>query len=371
MRFQNQQRTRYLSRRDQFRLAVMVCLIGFVVMAIDVAARPSSWYWLTGIPAGDHQSGERASENEKIDFKPRSNRDLPPGVIRVVEPETGAESTETGEGTDNKPLAEWAVTPEQIATIDDNSVGLRNSERDLYYELLGRTRDLPLDTLKKNARSDVSFTVLMNESTHFLGELVTIKGEFRRLTQIPVGQNDQNLTTVWEGWLFNRDSGTNPYCIRCTSLPKGMPTGELSPPVVAEVTGYFFKRYGYPRADFNLHVAPLIVAAEPQWMKPVSITDRGDSEIAKYVLGGAVLLGAGLLLILWRFRAGDKQFEQQHLKRLSGASDDDIVSIGELPTVTVEESLREFAETQLPEIQADHQERAPTDEAAQDHGEQS
>ena len=353
MRFQNQQRTRYLSRRDQFRLAVMVCLIGFIVMAIDIASRPSSWYWLTGIPAGEGQSDERSSADEKISFKPKSNRDLPPGVIRVVEPETQTDSPQEDENVDDGPLPDWAVTPEQIATIDDNSVGLRNSERDLYYELLGRTRDLPADTLEKNARSDVSFTVLMNESTHFLGELVTIKGEFRRLTQIPVGQNDQNLTTVWEGWLFNRDSGTNPYCIRCTSLPDGMPTGELSPPVVVEVTGYFFKRYGYPRADFELHVAPLIVAAEPKWMKPVSLADRGDGEVAKYVLGGAAVLGLGLLVILWRFRAGDKQFEQQHLKRLSGASDDAIVSIGELPTVTVEESLRQFAETQLPEIHAD------------------
>lgn len=330
----------------------MVGLIGFVVIAIDVASRPASWYWLTGVPAGE-QSGGRASENEKIDFKPRSNRDLPPGVIRVVEPKSEAASTEQTEPGDAGPLPEWAVTPEQIATIDDNSVGLRNSERDLYYELLGRTRDLPLDTLQQHARSDLSFAVLMNESTHFLGELVTIKGEFRRLTQIPVGQNDQGLTTIWEGWLFNRDSGTNPYCIRCTSLPEGMPTGELSPPVVVEVTGYFFKRYGYPRADFNLHVAPLVIAAEPQWLKPASITDRGDSEIVTYVLGGAVILGLGLLLILWRFRVGDKQFEQQHLKRLSSASDDAIVSIGDLPTFSVEESLRQFAETQLPEINAE------------------
>jgi len=360
MRFQNQQRTRYLSRRDQFRLAVMVCLIGFVVMAIDIAARPESWYWLTGTPAGEGQPAGQERVDEEIDFKPKSNRDLPAGVIRVVEPEPQANSVEQGEPADDKPLPDWAVTPEQIATIDDNSVGLRNSERDLYYELLGRTRDLPMATLKQNARSDVSFTVLMNESTHFLGELVTIKGEFRRLTQIPVGQNDQGLTTVWEGWLFNRDSGTNPYCIRCTSLPAGMPTGELSPPVVAEVTGYFFKRYGYPRADFNLHVAPLIVAAEPQWMKPVSMTDRGDSDIAKYVLGGAALLSISLLVILWRFRAGDKRFEQQHLKRLSSASDEDIVSLGDLPTVTVEESLREFAETQLPDIDADGRSDSPS-----------
>jgi hypothetical protein len=357
MRFQNQQRTRYLSRRDQFRLAVMVCLIGFVVMAIDVASRPESWYWLTGIPASD-QPGD-TSATEQIDFKPKSSRDLPHDVIRVVAPESRTDASgetdasQKDETAGDGPLPEWAVTADQIATIDDNSVGLRNSERDLYYELLRRTRDLPPETLRRNARSDLSFSVLMNESTHFLGELVTIRGEFRRLTRIPVGQNDQNLTTVWEGWLFNRDSGTNPYCIRCTSLPDGMPTGELSRPIVVEVTGYFFKRYGYPRADFNLHVAPLIVATEPQWMKPVSLTNRGDSDVARYVLGGAVVLGLGLLVILWRFRAGDRRFEQQHLKRLSGASEDAIVSIGELPTVTVEESLRQFAETQLPDIHAE------------------
>ncbi|MHC4880493.1 MAG: hypothetical protein ACYTGL_28920 [Planctomycetota bacterium] len=346
MRFQNQQRTRYLSRRDQFRLTIMVGLIAFVIFAIEVAARPSSWYWLTGIPV-DAQQKSDAAESREIDFKPKTERELPPGVIRVVEPEESGEPA--GTVSDNV-APRWKVTREQIATIEDNSVGLRNSERDLYYTLLGRTRDFPRETLKQNARSDLSFALLMNESTNFLGELITVQGEFRRLTQIPVGQNDQGLQTVWEGWLFNRDSGTNPYCVRCSSLPEGMPTGELSPPVVVELTGYFFKRYGYPRADHNLHVAPLIIAAEPKWLKPVSMTDRGDSEIAKFVLGGAALLGIGLLLVLWRFRLGDRQFEQQHLKRLSGAPDEEIVSIGELPTVTVEESLQQFAESQLPDI---------------------
>ena len=72
MRIRSSNRTPYLSRRDQVRLGIFAALLGFVVIAMQQASRPETWYWLTGNPAlrPDAQADETeepAAESE-IDF---------------------------------------------------------------------------------------------------------------------------------------------------------------------------------------------------------------------------------------------------------------------------------------------------------------
>ncbi|NIP86074.1 MAG: hypothetical protein GTO03_11105, partial [Planctomycetales bacterium] len=38
----------YFRRREQLRLFVLVMCLGLVVLLIDKARDPRSWYWLTG-----------------------------------------------------------------------------------------------------------------------------------------------------------------------------------------------------------------------------------------------------------------------------------------------------------------------------------
>lgn len=359
MRFQQTNRTPYLSRRDQTRLAIMVCMIGVLVFAIDFAARPASWYWLTGNPEAtqDSKKSEQTTKPTKIDFRPNVDEpSLGPEVIRVVggkSPEDADRyrpqnvdggSVESEAATANDAEHILTLSPELTGQIKDNSVGLRESERELYYYLLAKTRDVPPTALDDASRDDVAFAVLMAESKDFLGKLITVKGEIRRLTPLPPGRNDFGIQQLWEAWLFNSDSGINPYCIRMTSIPEGIPTGmDLGSGNVVRVTGYFFKRYGYPAQQDRLHVAPLILAKSVHWFKPRSASKPTDLGLVPYVLVFAGGLGSVIAILLWRFRSSDRNFERKHLKRLTAAPEGAIAAISDIPTIELEESLRQMS----------------------------
>ena len=332
----------------------MVGMIAILVFAIQFAAKPSSWYWLTGRPAeAEPKAGKPRQQrptNETVDFRPdMKESSLGPQVIRVVGGQTPADAdrykpdVEASSETDAAEH-ELKLAPELIDQIKDNAVGIRESERELYYYLLAKTRDVPPKAIEKAARPSIAFAVLMNESKELLGEIVTVKGELRRLAAIPAGKNEFGIETIWEGWLFNADSGLNPYCVRMTSIPEGIPTGqEISSGIVVKVTGYFLKRYGYPAQQDRLHVAPLILSKSVHWyqQRPTSVPD--DMGIVPYVLAFAGILGVTISIMLYRFRSSDREFEKKHLRRLTAAPEGAIAAINDLPTFELEESLRQLS----------------------------
>jgi hypothetical protein len=377
MRFQQTNRTPYLNRGDQKRLLVLVGMIAMIVFSIEFAARPSSWYWLTGRPA-DVEPAKRKQKTprpstEKIDFRPEMKEtSLGPQVIRVVGAHTPADADRykprgdaAQAGGVSEPQAdseehELKLAPELTDLIRDNAVGIRESERELYYYLLAKTRDVPPKALTEASRSSIAFAVLMNESKDLLGEIVTIKGELRRLAAIPAGKNEFGIETLWEGWLFNADSGLNPYCIRMTSIPEGIPTGqELGSGVVVKVTGYFLKRYGYPAQQDRLHVAPLILAKNVRWYKKRQSSVPDDMGIVPYVLGFAGFLAVTISILLFRFRSSDREFEKKHLRRLTAAPEGAIAAINDLPTFELEESLRQLSAEHASSIEIDDGEEMP------------
>ena len=354
MRFQQTNRTPYLNRGDQRRLLVLVGMIAMIVISIEFAAKPSSWYWLTGRPADAEPRDEKKQETprppEKIDFRPdMKESSLGPQVIRVVGGHTPVDADRYKPGSDSSESAnteehELKLAPELIEQIRDNAVGIRESERELYYYLLAKTRDVPATTLEKAARPSIAFAVLMNESKDLLGEIVTVKGELRRLAAIPAGKNEFGIEAIWEGWLFNADSGLNPYCIRMTSIPEGIPKGqELGSGVVVTVTGYFLKRYGYPAQQDRLHVAPLILAKNVRWFQRRPSTVPDDLGIVPYVLGFSGIMAVTISILLYRFRSSDREFEKKHLRRLTAAPEGAIAAISDLPTFELEDSLRQLS----------------------------
>lgn len=363
MRFEQSKRTPYLSKRDQFRLAMMVILIGFVVFAINFASRPESWYWLTGRPAGttspegQDRPAPPVSSGEVEDFTPRVDSDpLPQGIVKIApaEEEPRREQLES-----DNPLF---VTAEEIENIQDNTLGIRWAERESYHGLLARARDNPIADQRKAASDDIAFAVLMNESQQYLGRLVTVKGEIRGIQTSPPGVNDHGIETLYEAWLFNADSGLNPYVIRTTSVPEGFPDGmQLESGLVVEVTGYFFKRYGYLTQDDRLHVAPMILAGGFKWHKPRDIvSDPDEIGLAHLVIGFAAVIGTVVVAMLVQFKASDRRFEKEHLSRLTEAPTEAIAAIEGMPVIDVGESLRQMAETEMPMIATGRANETPT-----------
>ncbi len=346
MRFEKANRTPYLGRRDQFRLATMVILIGFVVVSIEIASRESTWYWLTGNPGADAtatgSTPQHSSVKPEIDFTPRMEGEpLPPGVIRVAKAPGNVDDGERVELRNDLRLA-----PEQIAKIRDNAVGIRAAERDVYHDILARVGEIPLKKQREAARDDVAFAVLMTESQEFIGKLITVKGEIRRLIPIPPGRNDHGIDDLWEAVMFNADSGSeNPYLVRVTSLPEGIPTGmQLKSGTFVEVTGYYFKRFGYPTHDHRLHVAPMVLAGTLKWFKPRSAQKQDDLGLIPYVLGFAAIIGTTIGVLLYQFRSSDRKFEREHLKRLTEAPQEAIAAIDQLPVIDVGDALRQLSQ---------------------------
>ena len=339
----------YLNRRDQFRMLAMVGLLALVLFAMKFAAKPSTWYWLTGPPEKTAAGGQtdRAVSHTEIDFGVQlEERDpLPPGVFRSVKPETepDADTSLTGDRAHDVGF-EIEVDPDLLAGIKDNTLGVRNPEQDAYNYLLAKTRAIPSSDLEKAARKNVAFAVLMLESDRFRGELVTIDGKLRRLTSLKATKNDYGLDQLYEAWVFNADSGSNPYCIVCTSVPDGIAQGHrIEQPVRVRVTGYFFKRYGYGTANNRFHVAPLILAKRLRWF-PAQTTVEPDTGLAPYVLGFVLFVGVSLAITLWRFTVSDKKFYEGHLKRLTEAPQEAISALDGVETTDVSEFFRSMSD---------------------------
>jgi len=216
--------------------------------------------------------------------------------------------------------ANLAIDSELLEGIQDNSVGIRDSERTLYFMLLRRLRT-ESDSALHRAAQPIAFNVLMVDSKKYLGRVLRVKGEVRRITPLAAAP-DRDLSKLYEVWLFTADSGLNPYRVVCSSLPDGMPTGEKLPNNMrVEVTGYYFKRYGYATADGRLHVAPLLLAKSMQWPRSEQSSEpthhRATNVIIVSIVGLLLLLGA----VWWRMRISDRDFENRFLKRLQAPPD--------------------------------------------------
>lgn len=217
-------------------------------------------------------------------------------------------------------LDDLAIDAELLESIRDNSVGIRESERDLYFLLLRRLRGTPDAVLNRTAQP-IAFNVLMTDSKQYLGRVLRVKGEVRRVTRIATAP-DRDLPELYEVWLFSSDSGLNPYRIVCSSLPDEIPVGdELPNHLRVQVEGYYFKRYGYATADGRLHVAPLILAKTMQRLRPEQHSGQTSRHTTTVIIMGIAGLLALLGVVWWRMRVGDRDFENRFLKRLRVQAD--------------------------------------------------
>ena len=311
----------YLGRKFQLRMMSMVGLLVLVLVAIDRAREPSSWYWLTGPPRPAPSSPDAADTPEPVT----------PELLDAV-----------------------TVPKEDLAGIADDSVGLRGEESGPYHRILARARDLPQADLETVAR-DVAFSVLQKQPEHFRGQLVTISGDLRRLTTFPVRENDEGINELYEALVFTSDSGTTPYRIRLTTPPTGLPTGEsLDPPTPVRVVGYFFKRDQYiVQQDLRVHAAPLLLAQRiDRRALATAGTTRLPATAADRLRWAVTLLGlvvAGIAVALvwtWRARQGDLRFAAEGLKRSTAAPDGAIEALEGIDTVDPDEFFRQMGESE-------------------------
>ena len=228
-----------------------------------------------------------------------------------------------------------------LSSVRDNTVGIRRDESDAYYRMLGHVQSVAPDELELASTTETQYVNLMTEPDRFRGEPLTIQGDLWRLYEFDAGPNDLGLTTLYEAWIFTGDSQPHPYRVVCTRLPHTLAPGEDIRRSV-RVTGYFFKREAYPSRG-GFHVAPTLIA---NTLAPFRLADSvpPTDAILPYMVGVVTAMGLALLVTLLAFTLGDRRIKRLARQRTLGAISPSFAGVTHRSLLSVEESLRQFAE---------------------------
>lgn len=345
--------TPYLSRRHQLRMLGLVLALSVVLIGYAVATNSRLSAWLFPNAPTNEPTATALRPSGRPDFHVRGETDnLPPGAFRsptepnvtepnVTEPPVPAEQPVQDATRPSAPLepSDPRIDKELLAGVRDNTLGVRHDEAEAFYRILAHARDLPAQTMTQAARTDLVYTHLMVEPDRYRGELVTVVGDARRITEFTAGPNHSGIERLYEAWVFTADSGTHPFRVVFTRLPKDVhPAESLDLPV--RVTGYFFKREGY-NTPGGLHVAPVLLAKRLQ-RNSVEAMPTHAASLTPYLLGAVLLVGGGLGVMLWRFRSGDRRFRREQLQSLLAPAQPQ--ELGHLETRDIDDELRRLAE---------------------------
>ena len=273
-------------------MLMMVALLAMVTVGIQLAANPANWRWFFMLGG----EGENASDVDlrEIDFRVRDESEdleLKPGTFI-----SSVRTVETGVETEQEAGA-WQIPRPLLDEIEDQRVGILRKEQPAFDAMLDRLDDLTSEELRKASASDIGYRVVNVEPEQYRGRLVTLTGTARRSRVFRAGDDD--TPKLFDTWLFTEDSGNNPWVVVSPELPPELPVGE-NLEVQVEVTGYFFKRYGYATA-YGLHVAPMLIARTLQ-VAPKPITQQRTEDLTIYVvglLGGLIALFGALAVAFW------------------------------------------------------------------------
>jgi hypothetical protein len=156
-----------------------------------------------------------------------------------------------------------------------------------------------------------------DDRARYRGALVRVQGRLRLLREMalpPTLQGlDDDLTKLYEGWIFIEGFGENPICVVFSVLPPDLaPAETLDRWVSAE--GFFFKRYRYAAKD-GWRDAPLLIGKTLTGATPPT---RSGSSLwnmpAAAVTGVLIVVGLTVLAaaaVVWWFRRQDRMIRSQ------------------------------------------------------------
>lgn len=215
------------------------------------------------------------------------------------------------------------------------SMGVRDVERDAYYALVQKARELPLATLHRAADDwretrralpehrryarlprdkFPTYADLFRNPESYHGKLVTLRGHVRQLDEMPADANPYGIHTLYQAWLFDEHAQSNPVVIVCTTLDSRLTPEPETLVNHCRATGYFFKNMAYD-GQRDLRFAPLLIAQKLEYFPPDNVAPSTiDSVITSVVqvtglsrktfavIGVLMLCGLSLLLVLRRQR---------------------------------------------------------------------
>lgn len=346
MKFQSSQRLPpHQDRRLQLRM------LGFVGLIAVAMFSWQAWRISTGRGGSSHPHYPPTAALNQVDFdvEEEASAPLKDDEIRIVPRQRRAKADSADAGDEENSVqipAAW------LADIEDNTVGVRQSEADTFYRILERARTTPVKELESRAEQDALFVNLMTSPEKSRGRLVTIFGEMRKLREITPPKNRPGLTKFYEAWICTAESGENPYRVVCSEIPRTIKPQE-SCRIDVKVTGYFFKREGYQTQDGRLHLAPTVLAGR-LFLSVSPYAPPPVEDMVPWMVGVISVIGLAMVATVIGYAVGDARVRRRRM-----TPQIDPVSVEAMfradQRISVEESLRRLEEGELPENEpADH-----------------
>lgn len=338
----------HLNRRLQLRMLGFVGLIAVIMLAMTAfqakQKNPKRDRPLPGAPDADVFKVE---DPDNAELKPGEFISPPDPAANPNQPDPWKEPEKQPRAKDDDGLdqeiarLQTQIDPGILRRVKDNTLGIRRDEADAYYRLVYHASRVNPVELEKAGSTDILFVNLMTEPGRYRGQAITIQGELWTLYELQAGQNDFELSTMYEAWIRTADSDQNPYRVVFTNLPRGLEPGENLRKQV-RVTGYFFKREGYPSKG-GMHVAPTLIANRlVPYQSPNAIPST--DAIVPYMIGMVSAVGLAFLVTLVSFAISDRRAARASQLRELNAPPPSFEGIDAPDMLSVGESLRRLEE---------------------------
>jgi len=259
----------FLARREQWRLLVLVLMLGLVGLFALEARDPDHYRWLFA--------------------QGRNGPALPAPV-------------ESGKAAEAGPSRHFpGVEPGLVASIRDNRP-LERPEWDTWLHFFDVLETNDEATLQEASAGRVSFVQLFEQSKEYRGELVTTGGIVRRAHPAKTPENDYGISDYYQVWLWPADHPNDPMTVWCLHLPEGFPIG-MEMAEEAEVTGLYFKLWAYKAPDGKVLTAPMLLARTIHWRKKPVVAEapsRSPLPLGLLVVGAAAFAVLATVYIYYR-----------------------------------------------------------------------
>ncbi len=211
--------------------------------------------------------------------------------IRKLELDVQPDASEVWTRYHDVVIPDDVLAPVRRLGFRQRTAGFQSAERDPYYAIIQKVRELDLSTMKKAAgefrrqrQTEAfggkykdrpaydfpDFVDLYDVPDLYHGKLVTLQGHLRKLSSFSPDENPYGIEgQLWEGWLYDPHGQNHPAVIISTSRDEGLE--EATELVVdhVSVTGYFFKNYGYEGQD-AFRFAPMLIAQKIEHRPPAA-----------------------------------------------------------------------------------------------------
>ena len=179
------------------------------------------------------------------------------------------------------------VSPQLFTTLEDDAVH-RFAEQKSFFTILKTLADADQRDIQLASVGGRNFRQLSEQTDEYRGEIVSVSGIARRIIAQPANENTLGIKKFYEVWI-EPSGGRLPLVVDVLEIPSAFPIGSTDQYV--EVTGFYYKRLGYPGVPDpktkkeTFRSAPLVLGKTLTWSPaanaPAKLAQAGQDAVQK------------------------------------------------------------------------------------------